>query len=216
MSDEVGPKPKFDARTEAHIDAIVAEGVAAFKKASPEKVEQLRRLFAPLAAAARSFDSPSKPAPPKPAGPGPKPSGPSHPSPSGPPHGNDHALPPLDEVVLSARILGEQLINALGRDYDPASASDKEAWPGLTEADLHLAKARSKVREALREVAALARLRLAAGNAADRVMFPDRPVRNPGEGLTPGLAAGSPPARESSHGGVTPVRAGANVTAPPT
>jgi hypothetical protein len=122
--------------------------------------------------------TPSKPAPPKPAGPGPKPSGPSHPSPSGPPHGNGHELPPLpplDEVVLSARILGEQLINALGRDFDPQTASAQEAYPGEPLAHVKLAMLRSDVLQVLRGLTEVGRL--AAGDAADRVMFQDEVAR---------------------------------------
>jgi hypothetical protein len=159
----------------------------------------------------------SKPAPPKPAGPGPKPSGPTHPSPSGPPHGNGHELPdlpPLAEVVLSARILAEQLINALGRDFDPRTASSAEAFAGEPLVHVKLAMLRSdvlQVRRGLTEVG-----RLAVGNAADRVMFQDRPGPDARvRGLPPGPAAGSPPARESTDAPQA-VRAGANVTAPPT
>jgi hypothetical protein len=118
------------------------------------------------------------------------------------------ALPPLDEVVLSARILAEQLINALGRDFDPQTASSVEAYPGEPLAHVKLAMLRSDVLQVLRGLTEVGRL--AAGDAADRARFPDRPVRNPGEGLTPGLAAGSPPARESDGMDPTPSPAGAS------
>jgi hypothetical protein len=41
------------AARERHIAELVDFGVEAFKKASPEKIEQLRNLFAPLIKAAR-------------------------------------------------------------------------------------------------------------------------------------------------------------------
>jgi hypothetical protein len=118
-------------------------------------------------------------------------------------------LPPLDEVVLSARILGEQLINALGRDFDPQSASSVEAFPGEPLAHVKLAMLRSDVLQVLRGLTEVSRL--AAGDAADRVMFQDRPGPEPRvQTLTPSGAAGSPPARESDDAPQA-VRAGANV-----
>jgi hypothetical protein len=101
---------------------------------------------------------------------------------TGPTRGNGHTLPdlpPLDEVVLSARILGEQLINALGRDFDPQTASIAEAYPGEPLAHVKLAMLRSDVLQVLRGLTEVSRL--AVGNAADRVMFPDRPALTPGE-----------------------------------
>jgi hypothetical protein len=109
---------------------------------------------------------------------GPKPGGPTHPTPTGPPHGNGHELPPLpplDEVVLSARILGEQLINALGRNFDPQTASAQEAYPGEPLAHVKLAMLRSDVLQVLRGLTEVGRL--AAGDAADRVMFQDEVAR---------------------------------------
>jgi hypothetical protein len=150
-----------------------------------------------------------------PGGPGPKPTGPSHPTPTGPGRGNALPdLPPLGEVVLSARILGEQLINALGRDFNPQTASSVEAYPGEPLAHVKLAMLRSDVLQVLRGLTEVGRL--AAGDAADRARFPDRPGPDARvQTLTPSGAAGSPPARESEDAPHA-VRAGANVTAPPT
>jgi hypothetical protein len=160
----------------------------------------------------------SKPAPPKPAGPGPKPSGPSHPSPTGPPHGNGHLLPDLPTlgmIIRDAERLGAQMIAVLGRQYDPGSVSDDEAWPGLLLADLKLSAAVSDVREALRQLADLAELRHPPVGSAVPMDFEDHPGPDARvRGLPPGPAAGSPPARESD-GRPQAVRAGANVTAPP-
>jgi hypothetical protein len=155
----------------------------------------------------------SKPAPPKPAGPGPKPSGPSHPAPTGPPHGNGHALPSLPrlgEIIRDSEHHCQQLLNILGRDYDPASASTVEAWPGMLLADLELANLKSDVRQVLRGLADLAGLRHPPAGSAVRVDFEDRPGPDARvQTLTPSGAAGSPPARESTDDPQA-VRAGAS------
>jgi hypothetical protein len=126
-----------------------------------------------------------------PGGPGPKPTGPTHPQPTGPGRGDGHLLPdlpPLDEVVLSARILAEQLINALGRDFDPQSASAQEAYPGEPLAHVKLAMLRSDVLQVLRGLTEVSRL--AAGDAADRARFEDRPGPDArAQTLTPSGAA---------------------------
>jgi hypothetical protein len=146
-----------------------------------------------------------------PGGPGPKPGGPTHPQPTGPGRGNGHELPdlpPLGEVVLSARILSEQLINVLGRDFDPQTASNVEAYPGEPLAHIKMAMLRSDVLQVLRGLTEVGRL--AVGDATDRVMFPDRPGPDARvQTLTPSGAAGSPPACESD-GRPQAVRAGAN------
>jgi hypothetical protein len=178
--------------------------------------------------------SPSKP-PAKPAepgrpapGPGPKPGGPTHPTPTSPqPKPSKSAapltgaltqyhLPGLDQIVSDAHNDGTRMLATLRRAYDPATAPDYEAYPGITDADVRLARTTSLVREALRELGALAAIGLPS-----TIMFParqdartansvpggpsDHPFHTPGERRSPGYAADA--AASESGGAVIPAQA---------
>jgi hypothetical protein len=102
----------------------------------------------------------------------PSPTGPSQPSP--PPSPRDrrpvgtlaqYRLPGLVDIVSDARNDGTRMLATLRRNYDPASAPDSEAYPGLTDVDVLLSRATSLLREALRELAALSALGLPSGSA---------------------------------------------------
>jgi hypothetical protein len=85
------------------------------------------------------------------------------------------ALPRLGEIIRHSEYHALRLIHLLGRDYDPASASDIEAYPGEPLVDVELAKLRSDAREMLRGLADLAGLRHPPVGSAVPAGFEDRP-----------------------------------------
>jgi hypothetical protein len=102
----------------------------------------------------------------------PSPTGPSQPNP--PPSPRDrrpvgtlaqYRLPGLGDIISDARNDGMRMLATLRRNYDPGSAPDGEAYPGLTDVDVLLSRATSHLREALRELASLSALGLPPGSA---------------------------------------------------
>jgi hypothetical protein len=97
-------------------------------------------------------------------------------------------LPRLGEVVRDGERLAVQLINVLGRNYDPASGPDYDPWdPFPSVADIGLGQAVAYVRSALYELHRLTESGLPPVGSA--VMF--RPSVA-GEGRTPGLVGDAP------------------------
>jgi hypothetical protein len=143
----------------------------------------------------------------------------TNPDPRGRPFRDDDSaaagvgLPTLGMVIRDAERLCAQLINLLGRDYDPASALNVEAYPGERLADVRLAMLRSDVIQVARGLADLASLRHPPAGSAVPVQFPDRPSAA-GEGRSSGLAATRPPASvvRGSLAGPDAREAGANVS----
>ena len=101
-------------------------------------------------------------------------------------------LPRLGELIRDAEHLAQQLIGVLSRNYDPASVSGEEAWPGTLLADLHLATLKSDVRQLLRMLGELAALRHPpVGSAVLPTVRPASPPP-PGPRPVPGRAAADP------------------------
>lgn len=112
-------------------------------------------------------------------------------------------LPRLGEVVRDAERLAVQLINVLGRNYDPASGPGYDPYdPFPSEADIRLGQAVALIRSALYELHRLTESGLPPVGSA--VMF--RPSVA-GEGRTPGLVDSAPAVPAEASGTPTPVAA---------
>jgi hypothetical protein len=109
-------------------------------------------------------------------------------------------LPRLGEVVRDGERLAVQLINVLGRNYDPASGPDYDPWdPFPSVADIGLGQAVAYVRSALYELHRLTESGLPPVGSA--VMF--RPSVA-GEGRTPGLVGDCATSPSEASGTPTP------------
>jgi hypothetical protein len=110
----------------------------------------------------------------------------TNPDPRGRPFRDDDSaaagvgLPTLGMVIRDAERLGQQMINVLGRQFDPASApgfTDDPWGPDAIEVDVHLGNAVADIRSALAELAKLAALPHPPAGSAVPVYFPGHPAR---------------------------------------